>query len=143
LELKSRHLFSEQIEFNGSIFFLADLEIMQDIESSIHDNKINVKKFKLIVTKHFEVKALIFTSLDDSNWKIQFLYVRILAEGPPAILPAVITQHLKLVHSIHGFNQLNNFLDQLTVGKEITLGQISGSLHLIPNRITFCFGPGG
>lgn len=136
LELKSRHLFSEQIEFNGSIFFLADLEIMRDIESSIHDNKINVKKFKLTVTKHFEVKALIFKSLDNSNWKIQFLYVRILADGP-AILPAVITQHLKLVHSIHGLNQLNNFLDQLTVGKEITLGQISGSLHLIPNRIKY------
>jgi hypothetical protein len=110
---------------------------MQDIESSIHDNKINVKKFKLTVTKDFEVKALIFTSLDDSNWKIQFLYVRILADGPPAILPAVITPHLKLVHSIYGFNQLNNFLDQLTVGKEITLGQISGSLHLIPNRIKY------
>lgn len=141
LELKSRHLFSKKIQFNGSIFFLADLEIMQDIESSIHDNKINVKKFKLSVTKfqntHFEVKALLFTSLDNNNWKIQFLYVRILTDGPPAILPGVITQHAKLIHSIYGFNQLNDFLDQLTVGREITLSQISGSLDLIPNRIKY------
>ncbi len=83
LELKSRHLFSEKIEFKGSIFFLADLDIMQDIESSTHDNKINIKKFKISITKepllwkHLELKALLFSSLDSNNWKIQFLYARI------------------------------------------------------------------
>ena len=50
LQLKSRDLFSKEIQFDNRIFSLADLEIMQDIESTIHENKINVEKFKVRVT---------------------------------------------------------------------------------------------
>ena len=107
-----RHLFSREIYFDDKTFFLGDLTVMQDTEGIISNNKINIEKFKQRIQQHkfwnyFEIKTLLFRSVESDIWKVQFLYVRLL-EDATSVLDGVKTDHLMLVHQLFDIGQLND-----------------------------------
>ena len=143
LKQTERHLFSREIYFDDKTFFLGDLTVMQDTEGIISNNKINIEKFKQRIQQHkfwnyFEIKTLLFRSVESDIWKVQFLYVRLL-EDATSVLDGVKTDHLMLVHQLFDIGQLNDLLAQITSGDEIRIGRITGSLGLITNKIKYDF----
>jgi hypothetical protein len=143
LKQTERHLFSREIYFDDKTFFLGDLTVMQDTEGVISNNKINIEKFKQRIQQHkfwnyFEIKTLLFRSVESDIWKVQFLYVRLL-EDATSVLDGVKTDHLMLVHQLFDIGQLNDLLAQITSGVEIKIGRITGSLGLITNKIKYDF----
>ncbi|MGA7542977.1 MAG: hypothetical protein WBW34_07935, partial [Nitrososphaeraceae archaeon] len=143
LKQTERHLFSREIYFDDKTFFLGDLTVMQDTEGVISNNKINIEKFKQRIQQHkfwnyFEIKTLLFRSVESDIWKVQFLYVRLL-EDATSVLDGVKTDHLMLVHQLFDIGQLNDLLAQITSGDEIRIGRITGSLGLITNKIKYDF----
>jgi hypothetical protein len=143
LKQTERHLFSREIYFDDKTFFLGDLSVMQDTEGIISNNKINIEKFKQRIQQHkfwnyFEIKTLLFRSVEIDIWKVQFLYVRLL-EDATSVLDGVKTDHLMLVHQLFDISQLNDLLAQITSGDEIRIGRITGSLGLIKNKIKYDF----
>ena len=143
LKQTERHLFSREIYFEDKTFFLGDLTVMQDTEGIISNNKINIEKFKQRIQQHkfwnyFEIKTLLFRSVESDIWKVQFLYVRLL-EDATSVLDGVKTDHLMLVHQLFDIGQLNDLLAQITSGDEIRIGRITGSLGLITNKIKYDF----
>ena len=112
LKQTERHLFSREIYFDDKTFFLGDLTVMQDTEGIISNNKINIEKFKQRIQQHkfwnyFEIKTLLFRSVESDIWKVQFLYVRLL-EDATSVLDGVKTDHLMLVHQLFDIGQLND-----------------------------------
>jgi hypothetical protein len=143
LKQTERHLFSREINFDDKTFFLGDLTVMQDTEGTISNNKINIEKFKQKIHQHrfwnhFEIKALLFRSVESDKWNVQFLYVRLL-EHPTSVLDGVKTDHLLLVHQLFDISQLYDLLTQMTSGDEIRIGRIVGSLRLLTNKIKYDF----
>jgi hypothetical protein len=143
LKQSERHLFSREISFDDKTFFLADLTVMQDTEGIISNNKINIDKFKQKIQQHsiwnyFEIKALLFRSVESNTWNVQFLYVRLLEEATSE-LDGVRTDHLLLVHQLYDISQVNDLLKQITTGGEIRIGQIVGSLGLLTSKIKYDF----
>lgn len=143
LKQTERHLFSREIYFDDKTFFLGDLTVMQDTEGVISNNKINIEKFKQRIQQHkfwnyFEIKTLLFRSVESDIWKVQFLYVRLL-EDATSVLDGVKTDHLMLVHQLFDIGQLNDLLAQITSGDKIRIGRITGSLGLITNKIKYDF----
>jgi len=143
LKQTERHLFSREIYFDDKTFFLGDLTVMQDTEGIISNNKINIEKFKQRIQQHkfwnyFEIKTLLFRSVESDIWKVQFLYVRLL-EDATSVLDGVKTDHLMLVHQLFDIGQLNDLLAQITSGDKIRIGRITGSLGLITNKIKYDF----
>ena len=143
LKQTERHLFSREIYFDDKTFFLGDLTVMQDTEGIISNNKINIEKFKQRIQQHkfwnyFEIKTLLFRSVESDIWKVQFLYVRLM-EDATSVLDGVKTDHLMLVHQLFDIGQLNDLLAQITSGDEIRIGRITGSLGLITNKIKYDF----
>jgi hypothetical protein len=107
----------------------------------VSSNKESVKKFKnkiheLNLWKHFEIKTFLFKSSKNNSWKIQFLYIK-LFEQPPNQLEGLTTEHLKFIHAVHEIKKLDVILDQIALATEVTLNDISASLDLIPNELTF------
>jgi hypothetical protein len=143
LKQTERHLFSREINFDDKTFFLGDLSVMQDTEGIISTNKINIEKFKQRIQQHrfwnyFEIKALLFRSVESDKWKVQFLYVRLL-ERPTSVLDGVKTDHLMLVHQLFDINQLYELMTQITSSDLIRIGRITGSLGLLTNKIKYDF----
>jgi hypothetical protein len=143
LKQSERHLFSKEISFESRAFFLADLQVMQDTEGTISGNKISIEKFKQKIQQHgfwnyFEIKALLFRSVESDTWNIQFLYVRLLEDVTNA-LDGVRTDHMLLTHQVYDISQLNDLLKQIATGDQIRTGQIIGSLGLITNKIKYDF----
>jgi hypothetical protein len=143
LKQTERHLFSREINFADKTFFLGDLSVMQDTEGIISNNKINIEKFKQRVQQHrfwnyFEIKALLFRSVESDKWKVQFLYVRLL-EQPTSVLDGVKTDHLMLVHQLFDISQLYELMTQITSSDVIRIGRITGSLGLLTNKIKYDF----
>ena len=114
-------------------------------DTSIAHNRINVAKFKTEIEKHrlwkyVEIKAFLFRTLDDGEWKIQFLYI-LLQKDKPDSIQALNTNHLRLLHRVHEIHELDTLLNQITEEKRINLGDISASLDLIPSNIKYFHKP--
>jgi hypothetical protein len=138
-ELKStdRHIFSQQINHNDKNFYLADLDVMRDIEGTLTSNRIAAKKFLDKVTflgfwDCFEIKSFMYRISGENTWKLQFLYVRLLEENL-GNLQRLQRKHFILVHEIRAIIDLPNLVDQMIKGREVRVQNLRGSLELKKN----------
>lgn len=137
-----RSLFSKRIQFNNRTFFLADLEIMQDVDGKLAINRINVEKFKVKLGqarfwKYFEVKSCSKRYYENDTWKVLFLYLKLSHDQPSSVQHGMETTRLKLTHQVRNIDELVDVLHQIFEERALEVGRSNASLEWITGQITF------
>lgn len=102
-------------------------------------NKASVEEFKRKIAKYnfwkyFQVKTFLYRTPNSRTWKAQFIFIELLGAKPDT-LTGTNTEHLRLIHTVQEIDRLYDLLDEIAIGKNITIEDTLGSLELMQNKI--------
>ena len=90
------------------------------------------------VWKYYEIRAcLLKYADDDSEWKVGFLYVRLL-DNKIAVQPYLPDlKRLKMVHEILPIDSLNDLLNLISTRQNVRIGGVGASLEFITTPLKY------
>lgn len=138
-----RRLLCDKLCHEKLDFYVANVQMMSDIDGTRTNDLIMIRKFKSKIQKepiwkYFELKCFLFRDPSTDKWLFRFINLSLLENE---IQPSndVRTDHLSLIHRIYQIELLDGFLDRLTAENfEIEPGLI-GSLDLINEKMEYMF----